>query len=224
MDNKISINELVDLNKKNIEAYNIYMQYLKDVFRKYVSQIKAVNVVVFDETNNKLGIEVEHADIYENKINYIDIIKVGDNIEVIVTDKNKQYLKEKIKKDNQILNDIFKFCKDNEFMKTKNARGCMDDKKVLIDLHPDVIVFNYEDGGDKFKFLYELNEHVFRTSKRDDIVAIKIKNRGNVYYVIPNENFNSRKFDEVLNLKIIDKNDLPEHLNKSTKTLTKKRG
>ena len=216
---KISINELIDLNKKNMEKYNNYMNYLKDVFRSRITKIKSVNILNFNSESEKLIIEIENINKQDNTINFINIIKDGDNVDVLISDEKREILKNQLLKNNSIIDDTLRFCNDNEFMNSSVVKTEYNNKEISVSIHPDMIMFDY----DNIKFYYKSNDHTFRPIYRYHVPTTKVRNKKNIYEVVDN-NFNNEEFNNLLNSKIIDIEKLPNYIKNKEKTLTKRNG
>ena len=216
MENRISFNELVDLNKGNMDKYNEYMTYLKSIFRTMSRKIEKVNVF---KNKESIILEIEYNE--EGKIFYLDIVKSYNSNYIRVNGSRNKEMETIIESMcHYIFEDLKQFCDNNQFMQKTVIEDKIDDNnKYVISILPNIITFAYKNNEKLVNISYD------RINSKLDMNKIntqKLINHSNTYNINEAENIDREHIKSLLNYKIVDINKVPAYLqNNNNKTLSK---
>lgn len=215
METNISFNELVEINKINIDKYNEYMYYLKSIFRTAFENILNLEVIKKDD---EIVLEIQYRDM--KKINYFNIVRSIDEDIITINGKNDLELHKKIIGSyNYIFEDLKRFCDDNEFMERQFIKIEKDDVSYIINILPNIIMLNYKQNKKELNLSYDKMH--YKCAEYNNLY--KFINNSNSYDIQTNNRYSKNEINQILNEKIISIDNLPDYLKQTDKKLIKQR-
>ncbi len=213
MEEKINFNELVNLCKDDMIKYNEYMDYLKSVLKNTIKNIREINIA---KIQNYIVMVIEY--IYDNKICFLETKReIKNNKKSIYNNDKYNFGDPYFNIHCNIFSDIERFIEDNEFMNGHKIIEKYRDGECIIDILPSMISLYYKKDSEKLLSLSYRNSHSKKYNNEDQ----KIIDSLNTYSLHVKENILDFEINELLNAKIIDKDELPSYICEKNKQLKK---